>query len=161
MTLDLSCEDDLSPLTISATDLCSAVGDIVYDVDDSRVDGSCPHSYVLTRTYSATDECGNTAYVTQTINVEDTTPPSITTTIPLTLDLSCEDDLSPLTISATDLCSAVGDIVYDVDDSRVDGSCPHSYVLTRTYSATDECGNTAYVTQTINVEDTIDLGFKL
>jgi hypothetical protein len=45
------------------------------DFKETRVDGSCVNSYVLTRTWTATDECGNTTTHKQTITVVDTTKP--------------------------------------------------------------------------------------
>ena len=38
---------------------------------------SCANSYVVTRTFTAMDECGNSVSATQTITIEDTTDPEL------------------------------------------------------------------------------------
>ncbi|MBS9464419.1 hypothetical protein KIM67_18530, partial [Flagellimonas sp. 389] len=58
------------------SDNCSASGDIVVAfVSDSALVGSNPGT--ITRTYSVTDEAGNSITVTQNIIVDDTTDPTI------------------------------------------------------------------------------------
>src|SRR5204862_6435949 len=46
--------------------------------DDAITPGNCPGNYAVTRTWTATDDCGNTATCARTIQVRDITPPSIT-----------------------------------------------------------------------------------
>ena len=40
--------------------------------------GDCPNTYMLVRTFTATDACGNSSEATQTIDVSDTTAPEFT-----------------------------------------------------------------------------------
>ena len=72
---------------------------------------------VITRTYIITDACGNSASVTQTINVDDNTAPVITGTIaPVTIEgcttadapaaLTTVAALETAGLTITDACTA-------------------------------------------------------
>ena len=61
----------------TATDNCDGDVDIAYD-GETRIDGVCADTYTLERTWTATDNCGNSTSVTQTIEVQDTTDPVFT-----------------------------------------------------------------------------------
>ncbi|MEY8869224.1 hypothetical protein AB9K24_06935, partial [Meridianimaribacter flavus] len=56
---------------------------------DAVADGNCANESVITRTWSLTDDCGNTATLVQTINVVDTTAPVIVGDFETTIDVSC------------------------------------------------------------------------
>ena len=60
--------------TATATDNCSAFTLTFVDV---TTPGACAGSYSITRTWTATDECDNSSTASQTINVQDVTPPVI------------------------------------------------------------------------------------
>ncbi|MDH4156072.1 MAG: T9SS type A sorting domain-containing protein, partial [candidate division Zixibacteria bacterium] len=134
---------------VTATDNCDP-GPVVVFVSDVSDNESCPET--ITRTYMATDACGNWATCTQTITVDDTTPPSIT--CPDAISVQCPTDVPAPNIglvTTADNCdpSPVVTHVSDVSDNE---SCPET--ITRTYMATDACGNWATCTQTITVDDT-------
>uniref|UniRef100_UPI0013D64748 C-type lectin domain-containing protein n=1 Tax=Flagellimonas sp. HSM57 TaxID=2654675 RepID=UPI0013D64748 len=138
------------------SDNCSASGDIVVAfVSDSALTGSNPGT--ITRTYSVTDEAGNSITVTQDIIVDDTTDP--TASDPSDITIECIGDVPLPNVGVvtdeSDNCSASGDIVVAfVSDSALTGSNPGT--ITRTYSVTDEAGNSITVTQDIIVDDTTD-----
>ncbi|WP_240467658.1 gliding motility-associated C-terminal domain-containing protein [Flagellimonas sp. HSM57] len=138
------------------SDNCSAAGDIVVAfVSDSGLVGSNPGT--ITRTYSVTDEAGNSITVTQNIIVDDTTDP--TASDPSDITVECIGDVPLPNVGVvtdeSDNCSAAGDItVAFVSDSALTGSNPGT--ITRTYSITDEAGNSINVTQNIIVDDTTD-----
>ncbi|MFH6772290.1 gliding motility-associated C-terminal domain-containing protein, partial [Gaetbulibacter aestuarii] len=120
--------------------------------NEVRTDGECPSSYTLARTWTATDECGLTTVHTQTITVQDVTPPTFVETLPNTnLMVECDAVPTAPTLTATDNCSSAT-VTYSED--RADGDCPSNYTLTRTWTATDECGLTTVFVQTIMVQDT-------
>ena len=110
---------------------------------------SCPNSYVVTRTFTATDECGNDSTASQTITIQDTTNPMLT--IPADYTAECSE-MHPLDeATATDNCGKV--TVEEVADTTF-SDCPGNYVVTRTFTATDECGNDSTASQTITIQDT-------
>lgn len=59
-----------------------------------RVEGECPK--VITRTWTATDACGNTASATQTITVVDTTPPVLVMAAALELEATANCGAVPV-----------------------------------------------------------------
>ncbi|MDO8368789.1 MAG: HYR domain-containing protein, partial [Saprospiraceae bacterium] len=136
--------------TPTATDNCDPDLSITYD-GATRINGSCPNTYTLTRKWTITDDCGNTATAIQTIQVEDTTPP-VFTSIPAAITTSCEFIPPVDTPTATDNCAASVGITYN-GVVRIDGACPDSYTLRRTWTAIDSCGNTSTAVQIITVQD--------
>ena len=121
-------------------------------LDSNPTPGACPNTYKFFRKWSATDACDNTAECTQMITVVDTKVPVITCPADVTID--CEDDSSPANTgmaTATDSCDDVVDVTFS--DTEEPGECPVIKVITRTWTATDDCGNTAVCTQTISVLD--------
>jgi hypothetical protein len=111
---------------------------------------ACGNTGRFVRTWTATDECGNTASSTQTITIVDTTPPTIAcaAAIPPTT-CAALPTFTPPTVS--DACDPHPTVTYA--DSTVT-ACAGSYTMSRTWTATDACGNTASCTQTIAVADT-------
>jgi gliding motility-associated-like protein len=119
------------------------------DVSDGQ---SCPET--ITRTWTYTDACGNAATETQTIIVDDTTPPtasnlatiSILGGMPLPI-------VDPLVVNdEADNCTT-SPVVAFVSDVSNNGNCPE--IVTRSYSITDDCGNQSFVTQLISIGDAI------
>ncbi|MFV8348035.1 hypothetical protein ACNQGX_18255, partial [Flavobacterium sp. ZB4P13] len=83
-------------VNISATDNCDATPVVTY-LGEVRTNGDCANNYTLTRTWRAEDACGNISTASQTINVQDTTPPTITPpqNIILSSGANCVTDISP------------------------------------------------------------------
>jgi len=133
----------------AATDNCTGV--IVLTSADATTPGQCAGSYSVTRTWTAIDACGNTSTASQTINVEDTTAPVIAE-LPATSTISCPATPEFAQATATDACNSAFELTFA--DVTTEGQCAGSYSVTRTWTATDACGNTSTSTQTINVEDT-------
>jgi hypothetical protein len=124
---------------ISGTDACGNVVTITH-VGDEITTGSCPNGYSIARTYRATDCAGNTSDFVQTITVNDKTDPAWDQTIPADVTVECDEVPDPLqTVTASD--NFEGTVIIDYNQVRADGSCPACYTLTRTWTATDNCGN--------------------
>jgi hypothetical protein len=137
--------------SVIASDNCGGV--TVIHVGDVQTNPGSSCNNVITRTYQATDLCNNTATCTQTITVNDNTPPIIL--CPATVNVQCFSQVpvaSTTAVSASDNCGPVNVIHVGDVQSNPGSSCNNT--ITRTYQATDQCGNTASCTQTINVNDT-------
>ncbi|MCB9333928.1 MAG: HYR domain-containing protein [Lewinellaceae bacterium] len=161
----VECDESSEPDALgsaSAEDNCDMDPVIDYSDQSTRTDdGSCTDfSYTITRTWTATDACGNVSDCVQTITVEDTTDPAITF-CPENTTVECDQPTDPQALGeaeATDNCDGNPAITFDdVSTQTDDGSCSDfSYTITRTWTATDACGNASDCVQTITVEDTTD-----
>ncbi|NTW23920.1 MAG: HYR domain-containing protein, partial [Lentimicrobium sp.] len=112
----------------------------------------CGTTGYATVTWTATDDCGNYTTATASFTIFDYTAP-VFTYVPEDMTRECSGIPAVGTPVATDICSDIVTIVYN-GQTRVDGDCPNSYTLTRTWTATDDCGNSASASQVITVEDT-------
>ena len=160
MMVDVQCQNlPLAEPNVTATDNCDNDVTVVYVETDNRGDGEICGT--ITREWTATDDCGNSTSFTQTITVVDEEAPVIN--CPVDLNLECELDEIPdaMTtlqgVSASDNCTPVEDIVIELDgEDQVD--CGDGvYVITRTYKATDACGNSSTCTQLITVDTNIEI----
>ncbi len=132
----------------SATDNCGS--DFTLTFADVTTPGACAGSYSVTRTWTATDACGNTSEASQKINVQDVTAPVIAA-LPAETTVNCPAVPEFTVASATDNCGS--DFTLTFADVTTPGACAGSYSVTRTWTATDACGNTAEASQKINVQD--------
>ena len=108
----------------TATDNC---GEVVITVEEVTTAGACAGDYVITRTFTATVDCGNASGTTPTITIIDTTAPELT--IPADYTAECSDDAMD-EASATDNC---GELVITVEEVTTAGACAGNYVITRTF----------------------------
>ena len=231
--INVQCREDVPGPDISTVIIISGGNPTVQFVGDVSDNGTCPET--ITRTYSATDACGNVVYCTQIITVNDTIDPEIvdvadyqlegcaaewpgfltstwtdncstggnidsdagvdkgsstdgtieyreytftvsddcgnldteTTLVsklidvtpldiqcPQAINVQCREDVPGPDISTVIIISGGNPTVQFVGDVSDNGTCPET--ITRTYSATDACGNVVYCTQIITVNDTID-----
>src|SRR5206468_1831958 len=138
---------------VTTSDDCGGVVTVTWQ-GDSISSSNCAGQFVVSRTYRAADQCGNSATCTQTITVDDTTPPSIA--CPTNLTVSCASLVpAPNTNSVTtsDNCGGAVAVTWQ-GDSISSSNCASRFVISRTYRATDLCGNSATCIQTITVQDT-------
>ncbi|MCC6461614.1 MAG: hypothetical protein IT260_14160 [Saprospiraceae bacterium] len=150
----LECSASLPAVaTPVATDNCDASVAITFQ-GESTTNASCSGNYQLVRQWLATDNCGNWATITQVITLQDTQKPTFTfVPAPITIECSALFPATPGTATATDNCSAQVYVVFSGQTSAP-GPCLQNYVVTRTWTASDDCGNTQTATQTITVVDT-------
>ena len=143
--LALECSEDLPVTTAEASDDC---GSVTVTYTDETVDGDCTGHYTVVRTFTAEDGCGNSSTYVQNIVFTDTTAPVVLTApadtsyqvvageaIPVDFP-AAEDACGLVDITFTDLCS----------DIAIGG-----FDAIRTFTITDDCGNSTEVTQTITV----------
>jgi hypothetical protein len=117
----------------------------------------CGSTGIILRTWTATDDCGNTASCEQSITIQDTTPPVITCPADITVNCSASLDPSALgSATATDNCVSNGNITIEYSDntSGLTG-CGGTGIIIRTWTAMDPCGNSSSCTQTINILDNV------
>jgi gliding motility-associated-like protein len=144
----INCPAEPAFAQAKATDNC--IGAISLTYNDVKIDGQCAGSYSVTRTWTATDVCGNSSTASQTINIQDVTAPVIAA-LPEPSTISCPDSPVFAQAEATDECGSAFTLTYD--DVRTKGQCRGSYIMTRTWTATDACGNSSQASQIINVQD--------
>ncbi len=152
--MTVECSDiPASPgLDVIVTDNCSDINDLTYE--ETIIPGDCENNYTILWHWTATDGCNNIGEATTTITVEDTTPPTwVDGTVPADMTFECSDDIPEYTLpSAQDNCD--DDVLVDVEETMVDGACPNTYTIERTFTAYDNCGNSTQTTQLITVVDT-------
>ncbi|MFQ5462041.1 MAG: hypothetical protein ACE5E5_05370 [Phycisphaerae bacterium] len=131
----------------TATDSCDA--NPVVTFSETSVAGACAQSFALHRTWTATDACGNSTSATQIITVQDTKAPTFTG---VPVDATAECDAVPARVDPTVADNCDGGAVTTFAETTA-GTCGAT-VITRTWTATDACGNSSAVSQTVNVTDT-------
>ena len=147
------CDDiPVAPLVIALDD-CNDEVAVIYN--ETNISGDCVNSYTLERTWSATDECGNNVTHTQIITVSDTVAPQIF----LIGDsddqvILCSDPI-PAEPVAMVIDNCDGNVAVQISDTTIAGGCAQEWTILREWTATDVCGNTTTITQTINIVDTI------
>ena len=144
----VECSEVPNPPVVTASDNCGAT--VTYT--EVRQDGNCTDNYTLTRTWKATDICGNTDVHTQKITVKDTSNPTFTG-FPADMTVECNAVPNPANPGGQDNCDQNVTITYLGETSEA-GNCADNYTLTRTWKAEDNCGNTRTKSQKITVRDT-------
>jgi len=144
------CGDPITPLT--ATDNCS----VTVTTSSVLFSGGC--AGVLEVIHLATDACGNTATAIQYIKLVDNTAPIISgvpadATYP---DLASVPDPGQ-GVTVSDECDQTPDLEFS--EQVVSGICPDNTIITRTWTATDNCQNSVTETQVITVAECCESGF--
>jgi Concanavalin A-like lectin/glucanases superfamily/Immunoglobulin domain len=130
----------------AASDACSGTN-VTLTILSTVTNGVCPR--IITRTWMVTDACTNSSTCSQTVTVVDTTPPVLTCATNKTVQ--CGTAWTFDAPSVLDACSGTN-VTLAVLGTVTNGSCPQ--VLTRSWSATDLCGNTNTCSQTVTVVNT-------
>jgi len=149
------CSVESAPAAVTSVAALEALGLAIADTRSTDANlvvassdvasGSCP--IVVTRSYTITDACGNVTTTSQRINIMDATAPVLsgqgangTITAPALPEFTAP--------AATDNCDQ--NPVVTFADVTVSGTS--STTVTRTWTATDACGNSsASVSQTITI----------
>lgn len=147
--ITIGCQAPPPPVPqVQAVDNCSA--QVWYTFQESLTGGSYCNILVRTRVWTAEDMCGNRSTHTQTITQKDAGPP-VFTNVPANITADC-GEIPPNEPTVTDDCSSSPALV--LTEQNIPGSCPGNFTLIRTWIATDDCGNSSTVSQTIQVSDT-------
>ena len=126
----------------TASDNC---GEVTIEVSSETTAGDAAGNYTIVRTVTATDDAGNSDTATQTITVQDTTAPTFTF-VPADYTVECSDEMPMDDATATDNC---GEVTIEVSSETTPGDAAGNYTIVRTFTATDDAGNSASATQTI------------
>ena len=118
----------------TASDNC---GPVTIDVSTETIPGDATGNYTVVRTFTATDDAGNSTSASQTITVQDTTAPEFTF-VPADYTSECSDDLILDDATASDNC---GPVTIDVSTETIPGDAAGNYTVVRTFTATDDAGN--------------------
>src|ERR1043166_4327906 len=138
--------------TASATDACSGIKSITFT--DTAGTANCTGKQSISRTWTAEDNCGNKSTCTQLIDFKDTVAPVITCPANITLECTVAATTNNTGVAtATDECSGVKSISFA--DTVGATTCPGKGVITRTWTAEDNCGNKSTCTQMIDFKDTV------
>lgn len=144
VTSNFECMSDVpaeTPAVIKdAADNCGVP--TVAFVSENNDGKTCPTT--ITRTYSVTDAAGNSINVTYTITVHDDIAPVLTGQ-GANATIGCSETPSFTAPMVTDNCDA-NPILTSADTVQTVGYLTST---TRTWTATDACGNTSSVSQTI------------
>lgn len=146
--VNVACTEDYEDLELTGevtdgADACSEFVSVSYS--DSFGENNCFDGDVIIRTWTVTDDCGNSASQDQVINLVDDNAPYFTS-VPDDVELECGDALPMDLATAEDACSSV---TVTFEDMEGDQNCTGMVIIYRTFTATDGCGNTGYATQTI------------
>ncbi len=141
----------------SATDNCGVINEASFTFVSESSDGStCPET--VTRVYSIMDDSGNLATCEQTILVNENIPPLFT--VPLDTIINCAVSIDTMNVGTptdvADNCGANAITLTFSDVVVAGGACPVISTITRSWKATDICGNeSAIQDQIITIQDTI------
>ncbi|MDX1651996.1 MAG: T9SS type A sorting domain-containing protein [Brumimicrobium sp.] len=148
----IECDESTNPSNtgqLTATTVCAS-GGLTITYNDVSNGNTCPE--IITRTWTVTDNCGNSETHVQTITIDDSTAPSANPLNPLTFQCSADVPApnTALITGVSDNCTA-NPSVYFMSDLSDGQTCPETIV--RTYGVEDDCGNVTQIVQTIVIDD--------
>ena len=122
-------------------------GDITWSNNFEALTPGCCNTGSATVTFTATDDCNKTVSTTATFTIIDTTAPTFTAPEDITIysEENCEYNANPEAtgdvIDEADICCT--DLNAEYTDVVEQGSCTGGWVITRTWTLSDACGNEA------------------
>jgi hypothetical protein len=151
--LTVECDEIPLPANVSVSDNC---GEVTLTFVETETGGTCENDYVLTRTWTAYDNCNNTIVHEQIINVHDNTPPVIECPEDIVTGICANINIDvPV---ASDNCDDDVMLSWVRDDGATDLNAPFDIGITSiTFTATDNCGNTDECTMTVTIHDVPEL----
>jgi hypothetical protein len=142
--MTLECPTPYVELGAVASDACDSSPSLVMT---GSVDAHTLGLYTIR--YTATDANNNTSFVERTVNVVDTTPPSITLKGANPMVLECPATYNEPGAVVTDACDPSPTLTIE---GTVDGGTLGTYTVN--YTVSDHSGNATVATRTVIVRDT-------
>ncbi|HMV22976.1 MAG TPA: T9SS type A sorting domain-containing protein [Saprospiraceae bacterium] len=144
-----------NPGSVIASTTCSPTTVTVIHLSDVISAQTCANRYTITRTYRASDACGTTKTCTQTITVNDQTPPVVN--CPANVNVKCAAQVPVVNLNqVTGADNCTGSVTFSyLGEVISDQLCDNQYKITRTFRGTDACGNSATCAQVIEVKDDV------
>ena len=127
------------------SDLCDESLTITSAVDTTEL----PQGIVITRTFTASDDCGNSVSDQSLIVIAIENDPLLLNLPELNIQVSCDSIPQASIVIGEDVCG--NELVVNFNEEITGDNC--SSVITRTWTAVDSFGNESSYTQTINVTD--------
>ena len=150
----VSCASNVPAANIAAVtnvaDNCTGTIAVTH-VGDVVSNQTCANRYTITRTYRATDGCGNFTDCTQIITVNDQTGPVLTCPANITVSSVAGTCAAPVSFVPTAVDGCGGTVT--ISSVPASGSSFPVGLTTVTVTATDVCGNTSTCTFTVRVTD--------
>ena len=161
---------EMTPIKIEATDNSDQTvtnkvdglpDGVTFDEATNTISGTPSEVGSYTVTVTTTDENGNATETTFTIDVEDTTKPTVEDITDQTQEINTE--INPIKIEATDNSGQIvtnkvdglpNGVTFDEATNTISGTPSEVGSYTVTVTTTDENGNATEITFTINVKDT-------
>jgi|GEM_PF-792105 len=142
----VACAKDVpAPPAVTATDNCDPYPYLKFT--EVKKDSTCVNRFKIYRKWWAKDKCGNVSdTLRQTITVYDNIAPTVTYK-PADKNVACGNDRSFGTPTFADNCGCTPKVTYE--DKQSGYTCPITY--TRTWTATDDCGNYVKTQQSVTV----------
>jgi len=141
--MEVPCNDPILFGTPQYGDNCSAVSITFVDM---TTPGDCSTGYDVTRTWTIMDACGNEAIASQTIAVLASATGIQFDNEPASYIINCGNPVTFDNVSAQTTCN--GSVLLNTVDDVVNMGC--EIIYTRTWFATDNCGNQKMVSQSVN-----------
>jgi len=120
--------------------------------EDIYLEGGCPEGESIQRTYTLTDMCGNTATQVQIITVVDTQAPVLVGG-PTDGQYDCIDNVPAGSVEDVAFIDECSDFLVSFGELVSGDGC--TYTIVRTWTAVDDCGNSAEYVQNITVVDEV------
>jgi hypothetical protein len=150
ISITLECGENTDTLNTGSPILNSDCGTVTFIYTDSDLVGGCNEKTgSFTRTFTVTDEFGNTEICEQRISIEDTTAPQFVDQKLEELFTSCDAIPKAIAPAAIDDCDVNISVLFR--ETKIEGECDSKYTLERNWKATDVCGNENSFTQIIYV----------
>ncbi|MDG1674459.1 MAG: SprB repeat-containing protein, partial [Flavobacteriales bacterium] len=136
----LDCNDPVVFEPLIAQDACGGTVTVVGEPSFVSLPGSCDGESVEKKYTTIKDQCGNQTTVQQVLVIEDNDAPFwLNEPDEQIVTNNLDGEVFDVPV-ADDICS---DFEVNMTSTYQDGLCPLSVVLTRTFVATDQCGNTS------------------